>query len=47
MAHYARQVTRSDSELAYGMVAWEIIDGKLRHTKPFIEIEDLRTCEIL
>jgi hypothetical protein len=44
---YARSVTQSEPELVNGMVAFEIIDGKLRDIKPFVDYTDLRLEETL
>jgi len=44
---YARQATRSSYILTHGMVCYEIIDGKILDTYPFMETIDIRTKEKL
>lgn len=44
---YARSVTQSEPELCNGMVTFEIIDGKLREIKPWVDYTDLRMEETL
>jgi len=44
---YARQVTKNIYILHHGMVAYEIVDGKILDTYPFFNIIDIRTKEKL
>jgi len=44
---HARQVTKSKYILQHGMVCYEIVDGKILDTHPFIETIDIRTKEKL
>jgi hypothetical protein len=44
---YARQATKSASKVRFGMVAFEIVDGKILDVIPLIERVDLRTRENL
>lgn len=47
LTHYARKVTRSTPVLTTGMVAFEIIDGKLGEIREFMQRWDLRVEEEL
>jgi hypothetical protein len=44
---HARQITKSKYILEHGMVAYEIIDGKILDTYPFMNTIDIRTKEKL
>ena len=44
---HARQVTKSKYILQHGMVAYEIVDGKILDTVPLFETIDIRTKEKL
>jgi len=44
---YTRRATRSDYKQTVGMVALEIVDGRLVQTIPFIRTIDIRTQEIV
>jgi len=44
---HARKVTKSVAKVRIGMVAYEIIDGKILDTYPLVERLDLRTKEKL
>jgi len=44
---HARQVTKSTYILHHGMIAFEIVDGKILDTYPFFNTIDIRTKEIL
>jgi hypothetical protein len=44
---YTRRATRSEFRQSVGMVALEIIDGKLVNVYPFIKTVDLRTREVI
>lgn len=45
MNGYARQKTRSEYEVTNGIIAYEIIDGKLRETFEFTQTFDYRVTE--
>lgn len=47
MSEYGRQATRSRSSFSVGLVAFEIVDGKLAGIHPFRRTPDLRTREEL
>jgi len=47
MSHYAVQATRSAYLQGCGMVAFEIVDGRLRDIRPFVRTLDLRTEEAI
>lgn len=44
---FAVQVTKSEFEITNGIVAWEIIDGRVRESFEFIKTTDIRTKEEL
>jgi hypothetical protein len=44
---YAVMATQSISRLSIGMVALEIINGKLHKVHPFVHWIDLRTLEVV
>jgi len=44
---HARQITKSKYLLQHGMVAYEIVNGKILDTYPFFEAIDIRTHEEL
>jgi hypothetical protein len=44
---HAREITQSDPELVNGVVAFEVVDGKLRDIEPFVDYTDLRLEETL
>jgi len=43
---YTRRATKSEYKQGIGMIAFEIINGKLHDTYPFIKVVDIRTKEI-
>jgi hypothetical protein len=45
--NHARQATKSVSKVRFGMVVYEIVDGKILSTIPMIERVDIRTQEKL
>ena len=47
MDDFARQATRSASKIRFGMVAFEIVDSRIKDVLPLIERTDLRTKENL
>jgi hypothetical protein len=47
LAAHGIQATRSEFQLSNGLLAFEIIDGKLVQTYPFFETLDIRTKEAL
>ncbi len=44
---FARQVTKAVSKLTVGMLAYEIVDGKVRAPQEFLSTIDLRKKEVL
>jgi hypothetical protein len=44
---YARQITKSVYVLHHGMVAYEIVDGKILDTLPLFNTIDIRTKEVI
>jgi hypothetical protein len=44
---HARQITKSKYVLEHGMVAYEIVDGKILDTVPLMNTIDIRTKEII
>jgi hypothetical protein len=44
---HALKITKSEYEITNGIVAWEIIDGKIRESFEFSEVFDARDREVL
>ena len=47
MNGYATKITQSEYEITNGIVAWEIIDGRIREAFEFTETMDLREVETI